>query len=259
MAEPRHPRTEQVRTLLRSRYDYLPSPPIATGLISRDAGLGPAAGKRVPCDLCLRSGYVIRRGQGRRLCPLCEGSGWRKRRAGDEEWDEYLERPLRGSQRAREPFRLADDIRRLSAQIERLEADEDARNGSYGRERYGWEVERRRLERSGSYRELERLLSRLMLAWPSGYWVLHVVYWRGLPLTLSPRHAQLEVDAVGWIEERMPAEIRVPPWLLDGGVSQSAKKRRTVHDLAAEGMSPGKIAFIVGLTRKKVKRILAGT
>lgn len=259
MADQDKVRAERVRALRRRRYDDLPSPPIATGLIARDSGVGPAPGKRVPCDLCLRSGHVLRRELGgkvvRRLCPLCEGSGWRKRRPGDEEWDEYLERPLRGPRKPQEPFRLADDIRRLSAEIERLEANEAAREGSYEHERYGWEAEKRRMNRLGSYRDLERLLRDLFRDWPTAYWVLYLVYWRGLPLRLSRAHQDLEERAVVWLSERMPEEIRVPAWHAEADL-QSVRQKRIVHELAAEGMSPGKIAFVVGLTRKKVKRIL---
>jgi len=256
MAQTHVDRTERIRALLRSRYDYLPSPTISTGLIVRDSGVGPAAGKRVPCDLCLRSGYVVRRIERRHVrqfCPLCEGSGWRRRRKDDEEWDEYLEKPLRRAGRPVEPFRLADDIRRLSAQIERLEAEEMTRRGLYDGERFGWEAEKRRMERAGSYKALEAALTQLRVEWPSAYWTLYVVYWRGLEVKLSLRHRDLESRAIEWLDKLMPQEIRVPGWLLAPEVPGGRKR---VADLYAEGMSPGKIAFALGQSRKSVKRQL---
>src|SRR5215467_4876054 len=81
-------RVQRVRLLLDTLDDPYPQPSTA---LRPDSG--PAASAYVPCETCRRAGEVRVRG-GWQLCLLCDGRGWRRRQAGDPEWDAYVELPV---------------------------------------------------------------------------------------------------------------------------------------------------------------------
>jgi type IV secretory pathway VirB10-like protein len=81
-------RVQRVRTLLETLEDPYPRP---RNSLRPDSG--PAASRYVPCDTCRRSGWIKRR-RVLVLCLACDGQGWRRRQAGEQEWDSYLALPV---------------------------------------------------------------------------------------------------------------------------------------------------------------------
>lgn len=190
------------------------------------------------------------------LCNVCQGTGWRRRRAGDEKWDEYVEEPLT---EAMQPtgvlgfYDRAQNIRRLTHELEKLEADAAAREGRLDQERFGWERQRQAMERAGSYRELRRVLRQLDSWWPEGFQLLRRRYWLGVPVIFDARQRGVIEMAEAWLAHTMRGSIRVPPWILE----QRAQARvETVASLAAEGMTAGVIARRLRMPKEKVRRLL---
>lgn len=169
-------RQERVVALLRSRLDWLPAVPTATGRLG--ASRGADAGDSYVVDE-----LVARRGP----------------------------RPS-----VDVPAVVAREAaRRRDAVLAGLERDEAARAGGRdARESFGWEAAKRDLWRAGSYAELERALAALRSVDEFGYAAVLVVYgeasecWSVGPELLAAADSALEELAAA-----MPAEIRVPSWL----------------------------------------------
>lgn len=230
-------RMVKVRILVETRDDYLPQPHVT------DLGdvPGPAAGRRVPCEECNRSGRL-----GKRYCPSCDGFGWRKRSGHEPEWCEYTETTV---EEATQPLGAAGlvstnrEIDRLSASIDRIQAVLDAHEGVIDGERFAWERARTMYYRQGSYAQLDRGLARLRRAAPQ---IADAV------LTRRP----LELEAVGvlFLAQTM-STVRVPGFLM---FERSVRQAPTVMSLHAEGMTPGMIAKRLRIPKGKVRRMLNG-
>jgi len=239
-------RMRQVRVLLDTRFDYLPSVHV-TDLGDRP---GPAASKRVPCTYCDRTGLT-----GSRHCPVCGGVGWRRRRPDDEEWDEYTETPLADAQLGVSGLpSVGEEIQRLTTSIDRIQADLDARAGVFDNaEQYGWEKARRSYYRNGSYAELERSLETMARALPHLHAVLLKTTARALPARPPAREPVAVEIGVAYVAVEMRGPIRVPKWIT---YERSVKQAPTVKQLAMEGMKAPQIAKRLGLSKSKVKHML---
>ena len=248
-----------VQLLLTSLHDYLPDPPTSTGLIARAALPGPAPGKRVPCGYCRRTGQLVYRNRSQRTCPVCEGTGWRKRKgsrnpshpAYEQPWDEYTCQPVQAEE-TQHPHAMSE--RELAVSLERLDFERAVRDGDVQGERYGWERERSSHERQGSYKELRRAMVSLHVQWPVGHAQIQRVHIRGLAVAWSGDDLLVLAAAEEWLAREMRGAVRVPPWLIE---READKKQKNVADLAREGYSPGQIGRLLRLPKAKVKRILA--
>lgn len=239
-------RMRQVRVLLDSRFDYLPSVHV-TDLGDRP---GPAVSKRVPCELCDRTGRVSSRS-----CPVCGGSGWRRRRPEDEEWDEYTETPLVDALLGVSGLpSVGEEIQRLTTSIDRIQADLDARAGHFDNaEQYGWEKARRSYYRHGSYAELERALTMMARALPHLHAALLQTTARALPARPAANRRVVVSMGEAYLAQEMRGPIRVPKWIT---YERSVKHAPTVKQLALAGMKAPQIAKRLGLSKSKVKHML---
>lgn len=225
-------RERKVRLLLLTLNEPYPGP---QGL--RLASLpGPAPSRNVPCDYCRRRGRVKQR-TGTRLCPVCDGRGWRGKRSHEPAWDEYVELPV------------ADAVLLPTMSIPPT-ADPVKAGQSYG-----WERQVSSYRRHGSYRELERALSLLRGQWPAGYATIRAIYLRDVTVALRGVDRGREQRAVTLLAAEMRGRIRVPPWVME---EASRDRRDSAHSLRAQGIKPGAIARILGISREKVKRLLKG-
>lgn len=215
---------------------------------------GPAPGKRVPCGVCVRTGKVA---GARELCPLCGGTGWRRRRKGEDPWDEYTGLPVSDTDSGRAhktPFTLEDDYRKLGIQLDRVNRSIAEREG-VAQDAYAWETARKVWDRMGSYPELRAALRALQLFSPVSYGVVRAVWIMDLPVKVIGRVKLIEYGSIVWIQERMPDPIKVPPWLLEDAKSE---RQKTVADLMSEGKTAGEIARLLNVSKKKVQRLMKG-
>lgn len=231
-------REARVRVLLATRFDYL----YARGESRLGAQSGPAPGRNVPCNYCVRQGKLVQMGR-KRTCPLCQGAGWRRRRSGEQAWDEYVNEPV-ASAVVRTGENLSTPKRPKKShgpsQQERLDAD-------YARVRH-W--------REGSYLELEHALARLASVAPWLVSVLHDRYWRGLTAAPSPTDLRLEARAVELIAAMMPGDVRVPEHAIE---TANRARYQTIRQLHLAGMGQRDIARIVRCSRTTVVRALKGS
>ncbi len=229
-------KVRRVKLLLRGLDDYVPSPP--TQRLASSPGR--SASRRVPCGFCLRTGSVDGRS-----CPVCDGFGWRPRRAGDDGWDEYTETKIVPEGKGSMPSYVMD------AEIARLQAEEKTRAGEIDHESYGWERARARQERLGSFREVRRLLERLGQGFdPLAYRAVRQKYVLDFPVRgIDEEHAERGVE---WIAMQMK-HVRVPPWEEN---AEAQRKERTVRELVAQGWKVSRIARELRLSKEKVKRMI---
>lgn len=259
-------RERRVKVLLETMDDYVPDPATGTGILQRDSGFeGVAPGRRVPCDVCNRTGRVVG-GEDllkvpgldpTRPCPGCSGTRWRRWRKGEEAWDEYTNAPVRtdAKEKPKREFRLDEDLRALDGQIRKLERDAALREGRFDHERYGWEIERDRMERQASYRELRRVLGELGKRSKHLTRCVMAIYGpQRIKRDALPRFVRLADLGVEFIAREMRGEIRIPEW-----AAQDLKREKSLGacQLADLGWSPAKIGHALRISKKKVKRLLA--
>lgn len=174
---------------------------------------------------------------------------------GEDPFDEYTGEPITDAASGRghtAPFRLEDDYRKLGVQLDRVQRSIDSREGVYS-DAYGWERAREAWERLGSYQSLRTALTALQGAHPDGYAVLRSVYMLGTPVKMVGRVHRIEHAAVVWVQDAMPGEIKVPPWLM----TDVFKERRTTFaQLVEAGRSASQIALALNISKKRVKKML---
>lgn len=244
-------RERRVRLLLATADAYLPGPNP-----SLKSESGPAPSRRVPCVMCNRSGSVARMVSRQKVissCPACAGSGWRRRRKGDDPWDEYLNEPIRDFESRRDHERVVtrgEQSRQLDAEIAKLQRNAALRAGVVDGERERWEIERQRLYREGSYGELRRCLALLGARSPH-VWKATLIVHQGDLIACSQRTRQLADIGVAFLAQAMRGDVRVPQWV-DERV-RSHESRKSVEELAALGFSARRIAKTLHLSLKTVK------
>ncbi|HSV08560.1 MAG TPA: hypothetical protein VLI07_18735 [Candidatus Binatus sp.] len=218
-------KVEKVRLLLTTLHDPYPAP-----RASLRPDPGPSRSRYVPCETCRHTGWTKKR-DGYALCLSCNGSSWRRRERGDQEWDAYLELPLpEAASLPREPGRP------------RPEPDDDT---------FAWERQRAAYDRHGSYRELRTALAWLAHHDERRYRLVRAVLINHEPRTLSALD-RIDVDlGVIAIALRMKT-VRVPAWLIER--SKAAEKRETIEALAGEGLRAGEIAKRLGIPKEVVRR-----
>jgi hypothetical protein len=221
-------RVERTKLLLTTMNDWLPTP---QGALRSDSG--PAASRYVPCETCRRSGMVRGRG-GFSLCLVCDGRGWKRREAGESEWDAYTGLPVE----------VAAALPSMAVASRRHEGDsaEDA---------YPWERARQSQDRHGSYKEVRIRLDQLGGEHRRRHRLVVVTLVDKEPVSLSPWDDTEVTLGVTWIALRMRS-IRVPPWIMER--SAAAEKRETIGALIADGYSAGEIARRTGMTKEAVRR-----
>ena len=223
-------RVQRVRLLLDTLNDPYPSLGAA---IRPDSG--PAPSRYVPCETCRRAGEVRVRG-GYQLCLLCDGRGWRRRQAGDPEWDAYVELPV--VEAAALPVPIAPRAP-MPMGVE---------------ESYAWERDRRRYDRHGSYQELRTQLDRLGLVRPRRYWLVRTVLVEHQGVNLDSPAAQLQLD-LGVVQLALWMRVlKVPGWLIER--TKADERRETLDELAAAGLRAGEIARLLGVPKETVVRRL---
>lgn len=246
-------RAAKVKLLLETVDEPYPTATISAALLAALPGIGP--GSRVPCSFCLRSGRIVQ-GDSDRYCPLCMGYGWRRRRAGEDPWDEMTGRPIRDQASAKNhshAFRLADDYRRITSDLARVEVSIAQQQGEMVETPYRWETEVRRYCKAGSYVEMLRALSVMALARPFGHAILRLVYLSNLPGDLIRFPPSAELAARVWLGQEMRGAIRVPSWVEE---PLGVRKRQSVGELAAAGLSATQIARVLGVTKQKARRLI---
>lgn len=227
-------RRELLRLLLQTLDDHLPRPRSTYG----GGESGPSSSR-----------YVKDAGTGE----------WRPRRAGEKAWDAYLEEPLEDALKPGWTISGARDTRaeiaRLTASIDRIQRILDAKEGRIDHERFGWEIEREALDRTGSYQKLRKLLAELKLAHPDQWQAVMRRYdpgREGMPFAPGIEEQRLADLGEAWIEERI-GSIRLPPWILEW---QADRRRNTIAGLAAQGYGAGAIAKRLRIPKKAVQRQL---
>jgi hypothetical protein len=219
--------SDKVTLLLLTRNDYLPGLRTATGTLT--PAPGPQASRYVPCGECGATGRIrgihpcvtcrerkVRRpNHGCRPCPLCNGNGERKRKAGDVAHDAYTGKPL---------DELQQEIANAWLESRRgrrvtLRDDPPDQGG------YMWEREQARYMASGSYRELSHALEWLRDTKP---WAFSQIASYALlgghdpdtmqtpcrTITYTDHHITRIRAITMLLAHRMPKPIRVPPWVV---------------------------------------------
>jgi len=170
------------------------------------------------------------------LCLVCDGSGWRRRRAGEIEWDRYCEMPV------------AEAVSFTSMPVAITSATESDREQSYG-----WERARAAHDRYGSYKELRRALDWLRDREPRRYTLVRVVLIDHESRRLSaPDALSLDLGVVS-IALRMRT-VRVPPWLMER--RDADRRQQSIAQLAAEGRTAGEIARRLDIPKGTVRKLL---
>lgn len=291
---------------------YLPQPRQSSDLLAETSGL--AAGRRVPCEMCGARGRVAnvggrivpcasclprvgpkgppvgRPGHGCSGCPGCEATGWRKAKAGDDEWDEYagervdrarereqtqaelLLELAQGFGRKRESEAREAALRRVEAQQarERFERGETTQAGDEG-----WLKQQRWMQRNGSYRELELALESLRGDFPERVRLWWRVFVLEEEIEMSQLVRMVVNETTDMLAARMPKPIKVPARLEDEEEANRLKKdslwrgqterhreqrhQRDMHIVelfTAEGWKKSRIARFYGLDRSMIVKIL---
>ena len=221
-------RVGRVRLLLETMNDYVPTP---AGALRSDSG--PAASRFVPCATCRRTGWVKAR-RGLVLCLVCDGVGWKRRGAGEEEWDAYVELPV--AQAVELPTMGVANGRHDPDTIE---------------ESYSWERARATADRNGSYKQVRVRLDQLGQVHRLRHRLITVVLVDKEPVTVSPWHDTQVSLGVAWIALGLRV-VRVPPWIMER--SAAAEQRETLGALVADGYSASEIARKTGMSTKAVRR-----
>lgn len=287
-------RIQAVLTLGGSLLDYLDQPRQPSSTLGTEPGL--SRSREVPCSACGARGRVAR-GRPCASCPPrtgtnprppafaathgctpclgCDGTGWRRRRKGDPEYDAYAGAEIESDQghSDRKRWEELQDLERRLAQTEAYIAHYEGRDDDV---EVGWERRRLAQWRQGSYAELVLALADLERRWPSGY----SLFWRHVVLGGYGRLTGRALDALLEVArllayELMPEQIKVPRALRGDERAADAKEslwrgrtakheqarrerdQRIIHQRFVLGWKVARIARYHALEERSVKRIIA--
>lgn len=294
------PRVRATWVLCETLLDHLPQARQPSSTLGNLAGL--AASRLVPCERCGARGRVNPQGhpcascvpqtssekgrfiaQGRhgcRSCTVCNGFGWRDRRAGDKAWDEYASVEL-----APRPTGLVNEVKQALALEKERPGLRDAALRRADRvllemqgttTAFGWEVAWERKTKHGSYGELVLALERLRDTEEHRYRAV----WRVVVLdeasgVLPPRLQGFLNESMVVLTSMMPERIKVPRWLradevndvrkesLWRGKTPAHRRQRQERDAEVnrlrfeEGWKVARLARHFALSEMQIKRINA--
>jgi hypothetical protein len=285
--------------LCETLLDHLPQARQSSSTLGNLAGL--AAGRLVPCGRCGAKGRVTALGHqcakcvprtapsrpsaseihhfGCSPCLQCDGTGWRKRRAGDGDWDEYA-----GVELAPVPTGLVNEVKQaLALEKERPELRDVAlrRADRVLGELTGvtveedWAAAWRRKTGAGSYAELAFALERLRDTDTGRYRAV----WRFVvldePVELGDATRAFVNESMVVLASMLPERIRVPRWLqpqaenharkesLWRGQTPAHARQRAERDAEMrrlrfeEGWKIKRLCRHFGLAEAQVKRIVS--
>lgn len=244
-------RTDQITTLLRSLYDYLPDPKTA----SLGDLPGPAPSEWADCKPC---GGVGSFGKVKRPCAACEGTGSVK-------VDAYTGEPV-GTEGQK--VKVASP-QRIDAELSKLAQNQEIRMGGHPDDPFGWEANRIRYRQAGSYASIERALDSLRINDPEACSVVMATTVYGWAPVTDANRATLD-RGLAFIARRTPSELRVPRWVTDPPPNVEREwptdKRRTpagkernerIIAMAHDGKTRREIAEYVGCSTATVSRVLS--
>lgn len=290
-------RVRDTWVLCETLLDHLPQARQSSGALGNLSGL--AGGRLVPCPRCGARGRVTAKGNpcascipktsasegrlevqgvhGCSRCVVCDGVGWRKRRAGEPEWDEYA-----AVEMAPPPTGLLNEVKQaLALEKERpglrdvalRRADRVLQEMTGVTHEEPWADSWRRKCRQGSYRELQRALERLRDSEEARYRVI----WRLVILddgtVPNERIAAFLNESMVVLASMMPDRIKLPRHLTPeeghrarkaslwhgktvGHVQARQERNREIQRLRyVEGWKVKRIARHYGLSEMQVKRI----
>lgn len=225
--------------------DYLPQPRQPSSTLGTLPGL--AESKRVPCTACgargrLRGPGVIcascppqtsplrvavtREAQALHACyacPVCEGTGWRRRRKGDPSIDGYAGVEVPASKDPDDFSLTVGEVRQaLQEQKARPEIGYDALARATHllnaaerpeTEMFGWEAAYERMCKAGSYAELGVALELLRMRQQSRYSIIWQVVCLHQPIRLSEGRQTFLNESMVELTSFMPERIRLPKHL----------------------------------------------
>lgn len=278
-------RDEKVLALGRTLLEYLPQARTPSSSLGGSAGL--AASRYVPCETCGARGNVNAKGQpcprctpllgvsspgkavgghGCTPCLVCDGQGWRQRRAGDPEWDSVARIPLDRSALSENASALQDRLRHTERLLQLWERPDERG--------FAWEEKRQQMERQGSYRELGEALRWLQEVAPRRF----AVWWRLIVCgeiehtLLGERMREQMVMTTRMIAAKMPPDIRLPKPLREEEINRARKqslaqgktpahaRMRSERDQRIVSMSAShsvtEIAAHFSLTTRRVNQVL---
>lgn len=292
--------------LAESLLDYLPQARQPSSTLEALPGL--AASRFVPCTACgargrLRGPGVLcascqpmmkpdrapkqpdnaRALHGCYACPVCEGSGWRRRRQSDPDIDGYagvevpsVDRPedvsVGAIRRAIAAERERPEIREAALARATRIVDQAERPESQS---FAWEESWERMCAHGSYRELVAALEHMRDVEEERYRVV----WRHICLQqqveLSERRLVFLNESMTVLTSFMPERIRVPFWMRESKRNKDAKesrwrgrspahaRERKERDAEVcrlrfdEDWSTGRLTRHFALSKSQINRILA--
>lgn len=224
----------RIRVLLATRNDYLIEP-------HRDdeqRKLTPS--KFVPCSGPYHTG---------KSCSTCGGSGERRRRGGDPEWDAYTRSWIATDVQEKTRYMTPHEIDSAIEHLERDAATREDREDDevQAEDELWWERARNIRDRSGSYVDLERVLEKL----PQHAVQFLELFYGGL-MKITPGATSREGFIVRWIEELMPRKIIVPQWAYE-----RERDKLALYVKSLEGWKVSDIAKEVGISQRRVKQLRA--
>ena len=235
-------RREAVLLLAGELLDYLPQARQSSSLLETTPGL--SASREVPCGVCKGRGRMtgqhpcvscpprlgpqvpppaFKTRHGCVPCLGCDGTGWRRRRVGDPEFDAYSGTEI-GSEQGdadRKRWEELQDLERRLAHTERLLALHERPDTV----EEAWEESRARMWRQGDYARLVRAMEGLRAIYPrrfSIFWRVCVLH-EDVRLSESLRE-ELDRTAALIAAAMGPKRIRVPRHLEADAANEARKQ-----------------------------------
>ena len=224
-------RIERIKLLLLTMDDYLPtirssSPRTESGFVNFP--------RYYDCPDCSLNGFISS------ACETCQGRG-RIPGPNKDPYDTGIAQAFMGEQEQKR----RDESQARDSRLERIEKYNPSDDT------FAWENRKTHFDKHGSYQELRTALVRLKIYDQMLYKIIHSRYLDHVEKKVVC--TRLEQEALQKLSELMPKRIRVPIWILK---ESKTIKQESLLSLLQAGMSTKKIALRLGMSQRKVKRLI---